>query len=411
MTAYQFRLLTAGALFALLVFAVMAFGAVDTWALAIFELGVFTLTAACVLRLALTGQKPVWNRFYIPLAFLIVWTTGQWALGWSVNVHQTGAEARKWLSFGLVYALACQCFTDLGIRRKFRLALVGFSCALCVFALAQFFSSPQMLYWSIPLLESRAFGPFVDRNHFAAFMELVVPAALWLALRPSEQRLIYVVVYGLMVSSVAISGSRAGAILVGVQTIIVLLGTVVARKGRASSRAGTWLPLAGVAAAAAFSLAVAGSQTLASRFEEERPYELRWRIVVASWNLFAGRPWTGYGAGTFGQVYPSGAPFDTGAAWTHAHNDPVQFAVEWGAPGILFLASLLGLLVARRWPMETWLRVVLPVVTVLVHSWFEFPLQIPAVITGWLLTLAHADPGQSRAASRVAPAAEPGVLA
>jgi O-antigen ligase len=397
MTPYQFRAATAAALFALLVFAVLAFGAVDTWALTIFELGVFALAAVWIVRFALGSLRPVWNPFYLPLALAVVWTAAQYALGLSVDRYQTRAEMLKWLALWLLFALACQCFTDQSIRRNFRTALVWLGFALCAFGLAQYFSAGDTMYWSIPLPEGKAFGPFVNRNHFATLMELIVPAALLLALRPSEQRLIYVVVYGLMAGAVIVGGSRVGVLLVALETIIVLIAMGAApRSSRGSGRlAHAWLPLAGLAAAAVLVFAVAGSQKVFDRFDEPQPYSVRWTVVKATWQLFLQHPWRGYGAGTFGQVYPSAAPVDLGRAWSHAHNDPVQFAMEWGVAGLAVLAGLLLLLLIRRWPQEVWLRVILPLLTVLVHSWFDFPLQIPAVTAAWLLTLAQAVPAPS----------------
>ena len=92
-----------------------------------------------------------------------------------------------------------------------------------------------------------------------------------------------------------------------------------------------------------------------------------------------------------------------GMRWAHAHNDPAQFTMEWGITGPLLLAWILALLLRRRWPAQVWLQVVLPVLAVLAHSWVDFPLQIPAVASAWLLMLAML-PANAAARQPAAPA-------
>ncbi len=403
MTAYRFHTLSAAALFGLLAFAVLAFGAVDTWALTIFEVGVFLLAAAWAVRLAVTGRRPVWNWFYGPLALLVLWALAQETLALTIARYQTRGQVLRWLALSLFFAITCQCFADESIRAAFSTALVWFGFALCAFGLAQYFSSRDVMYWLIPIPAGRPFGPFVNGNHFTVLMELLIPSALLLALRPSEQRLIYTVVYGLMVGAVIVCASRVGTALVAAETVVVLAVTLLARKAARGPGRGrrAWLPVAGLTAATALVFSVAGTQKVLERFQEEQLYRVRWTVVQDAWRLFLERPWSGFGAGTFGQVYPSVASFDLGVTWSHAHNDWLQFAVEWGVAGAASLAALLGLLLTRRWPSETRLRVTLPALAVLIHSWFDFPLQIPAVTAAWLVILAQGAPSAQLAPEAV----------
>lgn len=124
MTPYRFRLVSAVALLVLLAFMVMAFGAVDQWALTIFEVGVFLLAIAWAFRLALGKARPVWNPFYVPLGLVTAWTGLQYALGLTVYRYRTAAEALKWLAFWLLFVVAAHVFVDQSIRRMFGRAMV-----------------------------------------------------------------------------------------------------------------------------------------------------------------------------------------------------------------------------------------------------------------------------------------------
>lgn len=394
MTPYRFRVFSAVALLVLLAFAVMAFGAVDQWALMIFEIGVFLLSVAWAFRLALRAARPVWNPFYLPLGLVTAWTGLQYWLGLTVYRYRTGAEALKWLALWLLFVIATHVFADQSIRRLFGRVLVWFLFAVCVFGMVQNFTSGGLLYWSIAVPRGRIFGPFVNANHFAALLELAAPTAVLLVLRASEQRMIYVGVLLMLLGSVVVGGSRAGIVLVGLETVVVLSVKGWKSRDRKAAQKSQRLVLAASALAvvAVLGTMISTSQALVGRFEEEQPYQVRWGVVQATWKLFLSRPWTGYGAGTFDQVYPSVNPIDVGLFWPHAHNDPVQFAMEWGVAGPVALAWILGLLFRRRWTVDQWLRAGLPVMTVLVHSWVDFPLQIPAVAAAWLLTLALLPP-------------------
>jgi O-antigen ligase len=392
MTASRFRVITAWSLLGLLAFAILAFGATDTWALMILETGVFVLAAIWAFRVALGAAPLVWNPFLLPLGLLALWAGVQHAFCLSVYRYRTGAEALKWSALWLLFALAAQALAEQPVRRQFGRALMWLVCALCVFGLLQKFTSPEgVLYWSIVAPVGRVFGPFVNANHFAALIELVAPTAALLAARPGEQRLIHTAVLFLLLASAVVCASRMGIVLVGLEVIVVLEAKALfarRRPGRRPARGRLWITASAAAVAAALVAMVSGSQVMLERFQQEQPYAARWTVVQATWKLFLSRPWTGFGAGTFSQVYPSAAPLDVGLFWPHAHNDPVQFAMEWGVAGPFSLLWMLWLLFRRRWEQDQWLRAVLPVIAVLIHSWVDFPLQVPAVMAAWLLTLA-----------------------
>ncbi len=384
MTAYRFRAVSGVVLFLVLSFAVLALGAVDPWALTVVQLLAFLLAAVWTLRAALGNTGLVWDPFFAPLGVVVAWSAAQARWGLSIDSYRSAAEALKWLALALLYLVARQVFTDHSIRRNFTLALMWLGFVVSLLGIIQHFGAPGRIYWSMPVLTGRPFGSFINANHFAAWIELLIPAALLAATRRSEQQLIYVAVCGTMLMAVIATNSRAGIVLVAAQTLIVM-GAEAWRARQGGRR--PWPALVGVAAVAGMVLLVLKGPA-AFHFAEERPYAVRWAVAQATWGLFLDRPWTGFGAGTFDQVYPSAAPFDMGLFWAHAHNDPVQFAMEWGVPGLAALAAMVVLLLRRRWPLEVWLRTILPAMTALAHSWVDFPLQIPAVTATWLVTVA-----------------------
>jgi O-antigen ligase len=110
-------------------------------------------------------------------------------------------------------------------------------------------------------------------------------------------------------------------------------------------------------------------------------------------------PLTGTGAGSFASTYPM---YDSGmiGSWLYkyAHNDYLQFAGEFGLPGLAMLAGivLLSLWQAaraqlkRQDPMMRGLGfgVLMAIVALLIHSTVDFNLQIPANAATFVVILA-----------------------
>jgi O-antigen ligase len=115
---------------------------------------------------------------------------------------------------------------------------------------------------------------------------------------------------------------------------------------------------------------------------------IRLNITEDSLRMFAKRPFLGWGLGTFPTVYPRYRSFYTNLFVNEAHNDYAQLLVETGLLGfalmLWFLVRLYrhGLPTSRRWEFR-WdgavsLAALLGCTGILVHSFVDFNLQIPA---------------------------------
>jgi O-antigen ligase len=143
---------------------------------------------------------------------------------------------------------------------------------------------------------------------------------------------------------------------------------------------------------------------------------MRLNITGDSLRMFSKRPVGGWGLGTFPTVYPSYRSFYTNLFVNEAHNDYAQLLVETGLLGfglmLWFLVRLYqyGLPTSRRWEFE-WdgavsLAALLGCTGILLHSFVDFNLQIPAnaalfyVLCGLAASRPLAEsskPGRSRA--------------
>ena len=400
MTRYQFRARSAGVLFMILVFGVMAFGAVERWALTVVETSILLVALAWVARRIFRPFPLYGNAFAWPLLAVAAMAVVQNLAGWTVDPYQTRGEALKWMALLLFFLMWANLFRDESTRRRFSLLLTWFGFLLAVLAIVQFYSSPSLLYWFRPTPGASAFGTFVDRNHYAVLMELIVPGALLLAFKRNEKQLVYFVLCGLILASVTICASRAGAAIVAAEVIVVAGVTLFTGRRFRESAAELAKVVALIVLAIGLTFA-AGTHRLLERFEGIDKDINRVEVALATWEITQDRLFTGYGLGTFQLVFPSFAPFDDGHRWNHAHNDPLQFGMELGLAGFACQIVIIGLLISRKHSKEVWLGNILPLAGMWMHSLVEFPLQIPGLLLVGLAILAHIPQPSSKRSMRV----------
>jgi O-antigen ligase len=285
--------------------------------------------------------------------------------------------------------------------------------AISIFAIIQYFTWNDRFYWIRSTEAEAPFGPFVNRNHFAGYMELLMPwpiALMLLRRRQAWERIFYAFVAAWMGSAVVISLSRGG--MISLIAELIFIGMLSGRAGqlvpRISSRKRFRLrPLlvrAGAVAAimATITLGVfwlgaervinriatgqetdKGAQQSTATFSSSRG-EL-WRD---GWRVFLAHPIAGAGLGAFETAYPIYSVDRKSSRITaQAHNDYLQVLTDGG---IIGGALALWFIAATCWGIRRGLRSRDPFLSVvalacgagifglLVHSFFDFNLQLPS---------------------------------
>jgi len=259
------------------------------------------------------------------------------------------------------------------------------------------------VFWLFPSPYPDVWGPFASRNHFAQFLELVLPIALWLAWRrpqrdsPRRSRPspLYLSMSAAILAAGAASASRAGVALLTLETLVslflllrrpfALLGArdavdslISLRRPRHSG----WM-WAAIPAAVIGCVLIAGGPTLLGRFLDRNPLENRAEIFQSAWELIQTRPGWGYGVGTFALVYPEFAHFDAGRFVEHAHNDWLEFAAGGGVGFALVWLIAAGAMVKAA-VRSIW---GVGVVAICLHALVDDPFSRLGT-AGWIFALA-----------------------
>ena len=165
---------------ALFAFCVLAHGAVEVWSLTILEAGSAALLlvwAICVYRDA--EEKVFWNVLNWPLLGFIAIGLFQLLFHGTLYPFLTETETLKLVAYFIVFFLTAQVFRNRSSLEGLAWFLILLCFAVSLLGIVQHFTSEDKIYWFREPAEGGAvFGPYVNRNHFAGFVELVLPVGL-----------------------------------------------------------------------------------------------------------------------------------------------------------------------------------------------------------------------------------------
>jgi O-antigen ligase len=375
----------------LLVFGVLSHGAVEDWARAVLEIGAALLFLALAVRAYLTQEHQLFvSPLLLPLVALSLLALGQWFFHRTASSYVTRMELQLLLADILLLFLASQAFRTLEDWRSFVWFVMSFGFFVALFGILQHLTFNGKLYWFREMhFGGIPFGPYVNRNHFAGFTELVIPVSLVpLVLgKVRRERWFLVSLFAVVpIGALVLSASRGGIISFGVEVGVLVLWLVLRRT------AGRHLLSGGAVLLLAFLMVSwLGVQQLVERFSSLQSLEVtvgkRASMRADTWRIFLDHPWTGTGLGTLQLVFPAYETLYDGKIVNHSHNDYLEGLAETGIAGGLCCLWFLGVLLfdsLRRLSQPTGafastvqLSALMACLGFLTHSLVDFNLHIP----------------------------------
>ena len=377
---------------ALTVFAVAAHGGVEDWARAVFETGAGLLLVAWALWVYFTRQEQiVYSPLLPPMAALSLLVCGQWFFHATASSYATRTELLLLVSDLVLLFLAVQAFRTLQDWRGFVWFGMFFGFLISIFGILQHLTFNGKLYWFREMhYGGIPFGPYVNRNHFAGFVELILPLALVpLVLgRVRRERWPVVGLFAVVpIGALFLSASRGGIVSFGVELAFLALVMILRRTAGKQLFAG-----AAVLLLALLMVSWLGVGQLLQRFSSFQSLEAtagkRASMRRDTWQIFLHHPVAGTGLGTLQIVYPAYESLYDGKIVNHTHNDYLEALAETGFLGGLCCAWFLGVLFGEslkrfRQPNNSFagtlqLSGLVACSGFLVHSLVDFNLHIPS---------------------------------
>jgi O-antigen ligase len=294
------------------------------------------------------------------------------------------ALARFLIYFSIFIMAASLASERIALMRAIQVIVI-FGFLVSLFALIQMATWNGKIYWFRELSRGGSpFGPFVNKNHFAGFVGMIVPFGLALALRMKESAKRFLFIFSSVVMSLGLfySLSRGGII-----SFIVSMGmfSLLVMIRRTKSKP--------VIVSAVFVVLLLsyliyfGLSPVIERFAST-DVTLSQRVTV--WKSFlnaAADFWlAGGGIGTFPYISPLYHPEGITSFFDHAHNDYLEFFVEMGSLGsiiaIIALMIFFRNILKTKWWQSKDVYLVLAgfssFLSIAVHSLADFNLHIPS---------------------------------
>jgi O-antigen ligase len=376
----------------LVAFAVIVHGAVEDWAAAVLEVGAAVLLVGWALRSVVLDEEELdFPGLLPPLLFFAAVGVGQLIFHRTLYAYQTRMDLQLLAAYLILVFLAGQAFRTLADWRGFAWFVMTLGFAVAVFGILQHLTFNGKLYWFREMRYGGIpFGPYVNRNHFAGLMELVIPVGLTPLVAGKVRRERWVLV-GLLtllpIGALFLSASRGG--IIGFVLEIVLLGTLLAVRRSAAKHA---LLGGAVLLLAVLLVSWLGVGHAMERFASMQPIEVtagkRTAMAQDTWRIFLDYPVAGTGLGTLQTVFPKYDTMYDGKIVNHAHNDYLEALAETGLLGGLCCVWFLGVLAVVGF--RNWLKPenaaaatlqtggLVGCTGFLAHSLVDFNLHIPA---------------------------------
>ncbi len=377
----------------LFAFCVLALGTVETWSVSVMEIGAAALFSCWVLVTCLSPNSKVqWNALNAPVLGLLAIGVLQLAFHGTAYPFLTRVMVLKLAAYFLVLFLSAQAFRERKDLQRLAWFLMAFGFLVSLLAIIQHFTSGSEIYWLSDLkIEGEPYGPYVNRNHFAGFVELTVPTGLaMMAFRGVKRDLFPLAVLFTIVpvTALILCASRGGIVGFSLE-ILVLLLLVRSRKAWRGQRATVAAIVALVAIGA---VAWVGVSRAVERFSVANIHDVtlgrRASMFRGAAHIFRDHPIKGSGLGTMIDIFPAYETAYDGKLIDHVHDDYIEGLAETGLLGGICGAVFLWMLYgeARKnftaeqghFSRAIHAGAIMAVSGLLLHSFVDFNLQIPA---------------------------------
>ncbi len=403
-----------------IVLSALAYGTVHYWSLSLFNLGALTILCLWVVDAWSIGQLRISkNLLQLPLLGAVLLGIVQLLplrpvanSGLSMSLSQSlslDPNATRLVIVQLVsllvYFAAVLVFVDTPRRLQLMVrTIMIFGFCLAMFGLTQSFTSPTKVYWLRELNQSTAFGPFINRHHFAGYMELTLALPLGLLFAGAvdgEKKLVYLFLAGMMGVALFMTTSRGGVISLVAEVFFFVVVTAFWRKEnertkRRASRIRSAIVRLALGAALIVGLVIGVAfigggdiplNRLVDSVNTNDPTSGRAHFWSVTLNMIKAHPVLGTGLGAFGVIYTRFDSHNGLLRLEQAHNDYLQVLSDGGIVGAFLALSFVALLFARafyrmrtRDPFRRGVALASlgGCFAVLVHSFFDFTLHTTA---------------------------------
>ncbi len=389
-----------GLVLGILLYGPLRFGAVRGMEFAVIEALTIGVVALWALRLWVAPRPQL---LWPPICWAVLAFTGYAvARYFTADVEYL---ARQELVRVLVYACLFLAILN-NLHRQETITIIVFTLvflalAISGYAIYQFLKNSDYVWELIKPYPHRGSGTYICPNHLGGFLEMLLPLALAYAMTGRLKPVTRVFVgYAalVIVAGIGVTLSRGA----WVSTTVALALLFCALMFRRQYRIPALVLMAVIVGAGIFGISRSGYieerlQRLAQT-KQQPTTDMRFALWKPAWQMWREHPWWGVGPGHYDTRFGGYRPESVQLSPERAHNDYLNTLADWGLVGAGLVLCALALLGAGA--LQTWrsrrlaapdlggkatsnkyafmLGATLGLTALLVHSFVDFNMQIPA---------------------------------
>lgn len=378
-------------------FSALAYGAVQLWVVTIIEIAILSAFSITWFKELNKGRLSIPKNplhYFILLFILLLFIS----LFLSADFYQSRLSFYKILSYLLLFY-----YVILNTKSKEQIKYICW--AIVIFG--SLYATVALSLIGANFIGIKNFSneehitlTFVNRNHFAGFLEMIVWVAVGLALSyQGSKRVLFLFLGAYMASAIFFSLSRGGSIgFLGSAVFLIIVFLIFETKKKYPLIVGGFLLLL------LFTLFWLGLEPIITRFETLQDPEAagisRFQYWATSLKIILDHFWLGTGIGTYSIVYPQYQADHANMFVTHAHNDYLELTVEMGIIGILSFTAMIvafyfTILKRIKLQLDPFLKIMAIVIlasvfSLLIHSFTDFNFHIPSNVLLFVVLIAVA---------------------
>jgi O-antigen ligase len=323
----------------------------------------------------------------------------------SLDQNATRFAVIRLVEYAIFFAAALSFITTKKQFRRVVMAIIVFGALIAVFAILQKLVNPDNIYGARQTVQASTFGPYVNSHHFAGLMEMTLGLSLGLLYGKTvkkELRIIFLLAAVLMGMALIMTGSRGGILslfgVIGMVTIFAFLKKDARNEDRENGGvSGKRRKLLLIGGGLAFFLLIAGGGLLLSNSAlrglgiDSAAGDISngrlhfWSIAL---QIFKDNFLLGAGLDSFGVAFTKYDTWNGAFRIEQAHNDYLQILADAGVFGLACVLGFIYFLFRRglrvvfsaddRFRRSAAVGALAGCFGIMIHSFFDFPLRTPA---------------------------------
>ena len=368
----------------ILIFAPIARGAVNACIFTPVYIVILSICVICILRFFINNEIKL-RKTPVDIAILLFLLISVISSLSSRYIYGSIMEIARFISLALIFYITVNFIIEKNHIKKILNLILITGTSVAIFGILQYLNIIAKPWWANPKFLS---ATYVNHNHFAGYLELLIPVSIGMILseREARKKALYIVSFLALSIAFLLSMSRSGWLALSIS--MVFMAAVIFKKGKI--RFVIFMSMLFFITLMVFALNTIDTHFLLERISSYKELDFSGRLEIwkGTLGIIKNNFIFGTGPGSFIYNFPRYRPAGLNMLVNYAHSDYLQVASEMGIFNlgimifIIFRIIKKGLrthMIAHR-SFKIWIPLSLTtgILSMAIHNIGDFNFYIPA---------------------------------